>query len=269
MIDQVIELFNAGQLDDAVAKSNELVANNPRDMASRLVLMQLVCFNGDWERVRKISGQLKALDSEGEHMALINFVDQQVTAETIRDQTWTQGMVPDFVREPDELSQKILWAWNCRRMGEVAKYTEAIDWVLDNTPNITAEINGEKHEGFRDFDDMSSCVLEAFTINGLYLWVPLPIVRQIVVAKPIRPVDFLWAKSKLLLDDDTELALYLPSNYFQSSESESQSVRLGRETQWNEDSHGLEKGLGRRLFLAGDDEFTYFDFEKVILEVAK
>ncbi|MFK7767225.1 MAG: type VI secretion system accessory protein TagJ [Mariniblastus sp.] len=265
MIDELVQLFNQGKLTEAIARANAAVAKDPRDIALRLVLVQLVCFTGNWERVEKVAKQLEALDSEREHMALTNFIDKLSIAEIQRKAVWESGMVPEFVETPDEVTKKLLWAWSCLRSGDKAQYQETLDWVLENAPLLTMEINGKPHEGFRDLDDPTCTVFEAHTVQGVYLWIPHYLVKKIEIAKPTRLVDHLWSKTRITLRDDTDLAVYIPGLYFHSfDEGVSESIQLGRETQWI-DSNEVEIGLGRRIFGAGEEEFTLFDFEDVTL----
>jgi len=68
------------------------------------------------------------------------------------------------------------------------------------------------------------------------------------------------------LTDGSDLGVYLPGLYFHSfDEGVEETFKLGRETLWS-DVDGIEVGYGRRIFGAGDDEFTFFDFENVVFE---
>lgn len=266
MIDEIIQMFNQGELDQAIAAANQAVAKDPRDLHLRLVLIQLVCFTGNWERVEKIVKQLQVLDSTDEHIALTNFVNQLSIAEIQRRAVWRDGMVPEFVEAPDEVTKKLLWAWSCARKKDTNQYAESIEWVLENAPELTLTIGDQQHEGFRDLDDRTCTVFEAHTLHGVYLWIPHGLVASIDVAKPTRLVDYVWARARIKLKNDTDLAVYLPGMYFNSfDEGQSAEMRLGRSTGW-EDVDGLEVGYGRRIFGAGEEEFTMFDFSEAKLE---
>lgn len=266
MIDEIIHLFNQGKLTEAIEMTNSGVANKPRDLRLRLVLVQLVCFTGNWERVEKIAQQLDALDSDHQHAALTNFINQLSIGEIQRKAVWNDGMVPDFVQPPDEVTKKLLWAGSCMRSGETAQYQEALAWILENAPRVSLTIDGQNYPGFRDLDDPTCTIFEAHTIQGNYLWIPHHLVKTIHVSKPTRPVDHLWSKARITLTDDSDLGVYLPGLYFHSFDSDvDDSVRMGRETIWK-DVDGLEIGLGRRIFGAGEEEFTLFDFENASIE---
>lgn len=269
-MDDLINLFNQGKLTEAIAAGNAAVGKNPRDLPLRLVLVQLVCFTGNWERVEKIAKQLKTLDTENEHIALTGMIDNLSIAEIQRAAAWNDGMVPEFLETPDEVTNKLLWAASCLRSGDTAKYQEALDHVLENAPEVTLTIGDQRYEGFRDLDDLTPTVFEAFTVQGNYVWLPHHLVQSIEVARPTRLIDHLWNKARITLHDGTNLAMFLPGLYVNSTaEDSTDGLKLGRETNWPDtDTPSLASmGHGRRIFGAGDDEFTLFDFESATLEV--
>ena len=269
-MEELINLFNQGKLTEAIEHGNVEVAKNPRDLPLRLVLVQLVCFTGNWERVEKVAQQLKVLDSQQEHIALTGMIDNLSIGELQRAAVWRDGMVPEFLETPDEVTNKLLWALTCLRGGQPEKFQEALNEVLEKAPRVTLKINGQEHPGFRDLDDVTATVFEAFTVQGNYVWLPHQRVKTIDVSRPTRLVDHLWNKARITLHDGTNLALFLPGMYFNSTdEASNDNLRLGRETEWPEtDAVELSSmGRGRRIFGAGDDEFTLFDFADVSFEV--
>lgn len=264
MIDELVALFNQGKLTEAIEQANAGVAKDPRDLPLRLVLVQLVCFTGNWDRVEKIAQQLKTLDSQNEHMALTGMIDNLSIAELQRKAVWEEGMVPEFVQTPDDVTNRLLWAWSCRRSDDQAQYQETMAEVLDNAPRVRLMLDGQSHDGFRDLDDPTAIMFEAYTVQGNYLWIPHQIVQNMDVARPTRLVDHLWNKARMTLHDGTQLAVFLPGIYYHSIAGDvSDSLKLGRETEWNDE----DIGRGRRVFGAGDEEFTLFDLAQASMEV--
>lgn len=260
MIDDIIQLFNQGKLGQAIDSANQAVAKNPKDLHLRLVLVQLVCFVGNWERVEKISKQLQVLDTENEHLMLTNFIEQLSIAEIQRAAVWNDGMVPEFVETPDPVTQKLLWAWSCAREGKTQEYQDSIGWITENAEAPTLKVGDQSYEGFRDFDDRTCTVFEAHTHQGTYLWIPHSLVATIDVSRPRRLVDHIWSPARIKLKNETDLSVFLPGLYFHSfQDGQPEEIKLGRTTEWT-DVNGIEQGAGRRMFAAGEDEFTLFDF---------
>ena len=270
MIDQLIQYFNQGKLAEAIELGNQGAASQPRDLPLRLALVQLVCFTGNWKRVDTLLKQLGQLDADDEHLALTNFIRVMVDAESQRAAVWNDGLVPEFATTPDPATKKLLWAWSCRRSGDMAQFTESIQAALEATTSMTLVVDGQSHEGLRDLDDMTCTILEAHTMQGTHFWVPISTIRAIDVATPTRPVDHLWSRARIKLEDGSDLLAFLPSMYFHSFAKETpDELQMGRQTDWQTDTNGQEIGLGRRTFVAGDSEFTYFDFQNITLEVTE
>lgn len=270
-MDEIVDLFNQGKLGEAIERANEAVSKNPGDLSLRLVMVQLVCFTGNWDRVEKVAKQLKTLDSSQDHVALTGMIDHLSIGELQRAAVWREGMVPEFVETPDKVTNKLLWALSCLRAGKADDYREAMDFVLENAPMVTLKIDDQEHVGFRDLDDITATVFEAFTMQGNYIWLPHHLVKSIEVSRPTRLVDHLWSKARVTLHDGQSLIFFLPGIYFNSTdEASTDSLKLGRETAWPEtDAIELASmGRGRRVFGAGDEEFTLFDFTNASLEVA-
>ena len=274
-MDELIDLFNAGKLSQAIEKANALVTANPRDLALRLVMVQLVCFTGNWERVEKVAKQLKALDSDQEHIALTGMIDNLSIAELQRAAVWREGMIPEFIETPDEVTNKLLWALSCLRSGETENCNQAMEFVWENAPTLRLTLaDGQVHEGFRDFDDVAATVFEAFTVQGNYIWLPHYLVKSIEVSRPTRLIDHLWNKARMTLHDGRSMVLFMPGTYFNSADEKSSDLlKLGRETAWPEVESDVvdlaSMGRGRRIFAAGEEEFTLFDLVDATLEVAE
>lgn len=268
MLQSAMDHFNKGELATAISLCNDVVKEKPRDLSAKLILVQFLCFTGDWARVSTVLNQIQTLDSDKQHTQLVTFIESLVRAEGDRKAVWTEGLVPEFPDSPDEITKKLLWAWNCLREGNVDDYKSALAVVDESASSVRLMLNGKTYEGFRDLDDMTSIVFEAHSLTGTYFWIPISSIRSISVSKPTRPIDYLWNHARLTMTDDSKLAVYLPALYFHSYDSE-ETIQLGRETRWENNNIEIEMGLGRKLFTAGDEEFSFFDLEDAQLEVVR
>jgi type VI secretion system protein ImpE len=73
------------------------------------------------------------------------------------------------------------------------------------------------------------------------------------VPKPKNLRDLLWSPARLATFDGQVGEVFLPSLYPLSSSHPDQQVRLGRKTDWVDAGAGLVRGVGRKLFLVGED----------------
>ena len=58
-------------------------------------------------------------------------------------------------------------------------------------------------------------------------------------------------------------AVHFPTRYWSSPKSDSDAIRLGRETDWTGGDGSPVQGVGLKMFLAGDEAVTISDVEKL------
>jgi type VI secretion system protein ImpE len=56
------------------------------------------------------------------------------------------------------------------------------------------------------------------------------------------------------VQDGPEGVVYLPCLYWNSHRHDDDAIKLGRATDWVEDEAGVVRGVGQKMFLAGDDD---------------
>jgi type VI secretion system protein ImpE len=120
---------------------------------------------------------------------------------------------------------------------------------------------------FLDLDDFLAPVLEVLTPTGKYFWVPLNQLRRVEFRAAERPLDILWRPATLDVIDGPSGDAYVPAIYFNGSDSVSDALKLGRETDWREPIAGVFRGIGQRCFLAGEDDTAIMDIESLKLTV--
>lgn len=265
-IDEVLGLFNSGKLNDAISTCTEAVSKAPMDLRMRLVLAQLTCFTGDWERVEKIVGQVKSLDKSQEHMLLTNVITQLSDAEKTRQQVWEKGLVPDFLAEPDELDKKTMWAANSHRESNSEELKTSMEFIEGHRKKYPVHLDEQNFSDFRDAHDLTATFFEAHSVSGQYYWIPFSIVEKIDVSQPKRPMDFLWNQARISIKDHPELVFYLPGTYAGTFATKNENLLLGRESAFQTDDNNLTIGTGRRVYQLGDDfEADLFEFKSMNL----
>ena len=266
-LNDLVELFNDGRLAEAIEAGKQLVTRSPMDLAGRLVLAQLTCYTGEWERVEQILQQVRKLDRDGEHLLLVSTISQLATAEQVRADVWTRGAVPGFLGEPGELEKKALWAASCYREDAADRLREALDYIDQHRQRPRVLLDGEEYSDLRDVDDLTANFFEAHSASGEYYWVPFSSIRKIDVSRPRRPMDFCWAPARLTFENHPEMMFYLPGLYPGSYHSESPLLQLGRESHFETDDNGVTRGRGRRIFQMGNDfEGELFEFADMTLD---
>src|SRR5262245_23148058 len=96
--DSVAALIKAGQLGPALTRLQEEVRSNGGAASLRLLLVQLLCVMGQWERAR---AQLQVLDSLDEkYRPFVGVMGQALTGEALRREVFSGNKTPMILGEP-------------------------------------------------------------------------------------------------------------------------------------------------------------------------
>src|SRR5205823_4087088 len=114
-----------------------------------------------------------------------------------------------------------------------------------DAPPARATLNGKPADGLRDCDDLFGPVLEVFA-QGAYYWLSLEQVEAVTANPPKYPRDLVWFPVKLSVKDGPAGDAFVPARY-PGTETADDPLRLGRATDWRQDSAGPVRGVGLRL----------------------
>ena len=101
------------------------------------------------------------------------------------------------------------------------------------------------------------------TSTGKYLWIPFERVAELTLHAPERPRDLYWRRATLAVEGGPNGEVYVPALYLCPPDETDEALRLGRATDWRDLADGLTRGVGQRVFLAGDDGVSIMDLSSV------
>jgi type VI secretion system protein ImpE len=244
-----LELFNEGHLADAIASVTGEVKASPTDIGRRALLAELLCFTTDYDRADR---QLEAIAKlEPNAMTVVTLTRQLIRAETWRQDFFSEGRTPEFLKTPNEGVQLQLRASIALREDEQAEAAELLTRAEEARGTQPCRAGDQPHEDLRDFDDLIAGVFEVFTSTGKYYWVPMETVVELEPRPVERPRDLLWPRFRLEVKDGPEGEVYMPALYGPMPTGAPEEVLLGRVSEFSEEDP--VRGLGRRQFLLGDD----------------
>lgn len=225
------ELFQAGQLAEAIKALGVEVRDNPADARRRTFLFELLCFSGDWERAAK---QLSVLASENKQTDMGSLLYKSALhADRQRHETFEKRDFP---------------------LGEVPEDTRGGKWT---------DAAGGEHtfETLEDADPRLGARLELFAA-GAYLWIPFAHVERIETQKPSRLRDLIWPEAIVRTGPAfkaTELGqVLLPVICPFSFKNADGNVALGRSTVW-EDVDGETLPFGQKMFVIDGEDVPMLD----------
>lgn len=260
------ELFASGDLAGAIAAVTVAVKKNPTDQNSRGLLAEFLCITGDLERADKLLDALGNQDVEA--APALALWRQVLRAAIARQDFYSSGRVPEFIGKPTAAMEKTLAAAVHLADGDTAEAVKLLADAEELRPKVLGQCNGEPFNDLRDLDDLCATHLEVLTTTGSYFWIPTESVVSIEFSPPERPRDLIWRRSKLIVRDGPEGEVFIPAIYANAGPPMSDQLRLGRVTEWKDDSDAPALGAGQRTFLVGDEAMPIMQMEMLILEPA-
>ena len=250
-------LFRACRLGDAIAAANAEVRRRPTDLGARVLLAELLLFDGNLERADVLLDAAAQADPTAAVVAAE--FRQLLRAEIARRQMSREGRVPEFLGEPTAALRAALAAQVALRAGdmaEAARQAAEIETLRPRAPGVAKRGDGDgdlAFDDFRDVDDLCAGFFEVLTTTGKYFWVPTERVASIAFHPPRRPRDLAWRRATISVKDGPDGEVYVPAIYDCPRPGLADEYRLGRSTDWIEEAGAPVRGIGQRVFLAGDE----------------
>jgi type VI secretion system protein ImpE len=245
-------LFRQGDLHGAIEVAGQAVRLAPSDVARRLLLAELLVFDGNLARADTVLNAAAAVDP-GLAVVVAEF-RQLVLAAGIRKQVLGEGRAPEFLGGATESQQHLLRALLALREGDqagaalAAKAAEAARPASPGRLLIGSE--WREFADFRDACDLWGGTMEVLTTTGRYFWIPLENIISLQFQPAVRPRDLAWRRCTMDVRNGPEGDVYVPALYH-APEATDVALRLGRATEWTNEAP--VRGRGQRLFLAGED----------------
>jgi type VI secretion system protein ImpE len=255
------ELFHGGKLQEAIAAALEEVRDHPVDAGRRLLLAEMLCFSGEFERA---DNHLDAVGhSDPKTMPWIVAFRQLIRAAQARQDFFEAGRLPEFLAKPDGSVSLLLEASIRVRDKALPEAAHLLDQAEESRPKPSGTCDGQSFNDFRDLDDQTSCILEVLTTNGTYYWIPVAQIESIEFHGPTRPRDLLWRRTHLIVNDGPDGEVYVPVLYPGAHAESEDLLRLGRQTDWRGGGAEPVRGVGQRTFLVGDLALSILELKAI------
>ena len=254
-----MEFVKAGDLKQAIERARQDVRSRPLDPQSRMVLFELLCFAGQWDRAAL------QLDSLGHPSAEPAAGDaalcrELLAAQVERERFLSDGKPPRFFIEPPSTVTTALDIWARIRAGDLADAVHRLEEAQAGRGSLRGRLGDDRFEDFRDSDDALAGVLEAFD-RGVYYWIPWEDIQFVDVSPPRSLRDLIWAPARIALVQGVLGQIYLPCLYPASAAQADDLIRLGRKTDWVDAGCGLSRGVGLKTFLVDDAFRTILELQ--------
>jgi type VI secretion system protein ImpE len=214
------------------------VRAEPSEARHRVFLFQLLSVLGQWDRA------LTQLNVAGEmdagNLGMVQVSRQALASEALRVEVFAGAA------------------------GEIEKSQEMRAAALDEAPTTSGTLNGKPFEWIADADARIGPNLEAI-INGRYFWVPFHHIAEIRIEEPEDLRDLVWVMAELRWQNGGEAVALLPTRYPGSESSADPQLQLARRTEWLDQGDDLYLGLGQRILVTDQDEYSLLEVRNIIL----
>lgn len=239
-------LLSENRLSEAVDMAAAGVRAKSRDLSARLLLIDLLCLQGEYERA---DGQADTAQHLNPTEAVgLSIVRGRIRAMDAREKWFSAGAVPSFpggATPCDEIALRI--GLDLRDGHDASALLAQLEEARGACP---VSWNDTPVDDLRDLDDRLPHAIEVLTDGGVYLWVDFSKILSLEFEPQKRPLDLAFRQASLELLDGSVAEVLVPATY--SGSTASDELRLGRATDWL-DEHGLVTGRGQRSFLVGED----------------
>jgi type VI secretion system protein ImpE len=179
-----------------------------------------------------------------------------------RRQLFRDGRVPEFLSEPTETQRLQLAALVALRTGDLAEAAKQAEAAEAVRPRVPGKHGDTAFDDWRDADDLLAGSFEVLTTTGKYFWIPTERVASLEFHAPKRPRDLLWRRVSMSVSAGPDGDVYIPAIYA-TDEPMTETLRLGRETEWKEAEGAPVRGIGQRLFMVGEEAIALMDLGNI------
>ncbi len=260
----VKELIKSGNLGEARAVLVDRVKNSPADDAGRTLLLQVLCFLGEWEKARR---HVEVLSGMGNATPGLSVIGDLIAAEQERQKASEHNKPASFLTDPpDYLSTFISMREHLTR-GDAGKAEELFRCVEQLRPEVSGTLDGNPFRGISDTDTFLFPFLEAF-VHGRYLWFPFEALRQLSISPPARLHDMLWIPASIVTWEGLSVNCFLPVLYPGSYAHQDERVRMGHVTVWASVGGPFVRGAGQHVFVAGEEDIPLLNIRELTFDFA-
>ena len=259
------ELIRAGKLSEAREQLTAAVKASPSDVSLRVLLFQVLCFYGEWDKAERHLDVIVSCEPGSETGAQV--YKSLINAERERGEVVARKRIPGFLTGTPAYLELYFAAWEKVCEKKIDEADCLYRQLADRRPVAKGVINGNKFSGFEDTDTFLSGFLEGI-VHDRYIWFPFESLRELSIAPPKTLFDLLWTQAQVVTRQGLAIGCCLPVLYPGSSLHADDRVRLGRMTEWKSLGGTYARGCGQHVYAVDGEEMAILDLRKVSFEMS-
>ena len=258
------ELLETGRLSEAIERVAGEVKAKPGDLAARTFYFELLSLNGDLDRAAKQADVLAS--AAGELGGGVNVYVGAIQAERERRAFFHGGPRPRLLSEPP-YAGTCLEAVEHNAAGDPNTAMARLQAAAEQECSLHGTLNGSEVHDLTDSHDLLGPFLE-LVVENHYAWAPWEAVESLSIPEPRYLRDTVWTPASLKLHSGDYGEVLLFSLYV-DSHLQSDDVKLGRRTVWEQTSAGFTVAYGQKVIAVGDRDWPLLEIRKLEVEVCR
>lgn len=254
-----------GELDAALQQTQQDIRRNPADPKLRILLFQLYCILGSWDKALNQLNVLRDLDASS--LLMVGTYEQVLQCEAFRKAVFAGQKTPLIFGQPQQWLALLLDALRLECEGQHNAAAERRQEALEQAPATKGKLNDVAFAWLADADPRLGPVLEAM-VNGRYYWIPFANIQKIDIEKPSDLRDLVWLPAVFTWKNGGQATGFIPSRYPGSECIDDNRIRLCRMTDWRSIDGGADLGVGQRLLATDVDDYALLDIRQIEFETA-
>jgi type VI secretion system protein ImpE len=254
------DLIKSGDLEAALTSAQDAVRKAPGDAPPRILLFQLLCVLGQWERALTQLNVLRDMDADC--MLLSEIFRPVLQCEALRAEVFAGKRGPLIFGEPAEWLGWLVQANQLVAEGKMAAAASLRSQAFEAAPAASGVVDGRPFQWIADADSRLGPILEAI-IDGKYYWVPFDRVKLITTEAPTDLRDLVWTAAQFQWANGGASPGFIPTRYPGTEGAADNALRLARKTEWIALGEETYLGLGQRIFATDEAEVPLTEIRKL------
>ncbi len=248
---------------EALSVLQNQVRAEPSEARHRVFLFQLLSVLGQWDRA--LTQLNVAGDMDAGNLGMVQVYREALASEALRAEVFAGTRTPLIFGDPEQWVALMLEALKLSVAGNFEEADALRAEALEAAPTSSGRLNGREFEWIADADTRIGPILEAI-INGRYFWVPFSQIADMRIEEPEDLRDLVWMPAEFKWTNGGEAVGLIPVRYPGSEASSDPQIQLGRRTEWQQLGEESYAGLGQRIFVTDQDEFSLLDVRSIAMK---
>jgi type VI secretion system protein ImpE len=248
-------LIREGKLADALAAVQDQVRKDPADPKHRILLFQLLCVLGQWNRALTQLNVVGELDAAA--LPMVQTYREAIQCEALRGAIFTGEHAPLIFGQPPAWLALLVEALRHDVAADHERAAAMRAQAFEAAPAGAGTIDGARFEWLADTDGRLGPVLEAIVnVAGVQT------VSRFDAPSDLR--DTVWTPATLTLANGADTVALVPTRYVGTLAHGDDALLLARRTEWNDAGHGL----GQRMLVTDAGDYPLMDVRVIEFDPA-